>query len=49
VELRARLGGCGKVPEVYQRSDGTEGQRELCVGCRKAKYRAERDAEHEVA
>ena len=42
VDLRARLGGCGKHLEGYRRADGTTGLRDLCAGCRKAEQRANR-------
>lgn len=46
-ELRAQLGGCGKVLERYRDTRGVEHVRStrLCVGCRKARERAEREAE----
>ena len=45
-ELRARLGGCGKVLERYTLSNGETVVRpeRMCAGCRSAKRRAERDA-----
>lgn len=45
-ELRARLGGCGKVLERYVLAGGASVVRpeRLCAGCRSAKRRAERDA-----
>ena len=50
-ELRARLGGCGKVLERWKDARGEEHVRStyLCVGCRKASERAERAAEQEAA
>ena len=44
-ELRAQLGGCGKILETYRTADGRDQVRStrLCVGCRKAKERAERE------
>lgn len=49
VELRARLGGCGKVPETYVRNDGTTGSRSLCASCRKAEGIERRAQEREQA
>lgn len=45
-ELRAQVGGCGKVLETY-RANGVDQIRGtwLCVGCRKAKERAARAEE----
>lgn len=48
-ELQARLGGCGKIPETYDRGNGTTGERRYCAGCRKAEQREQRLQNPEVA
>lgn len=47
LELRARLGGCGKHLEHYTDTAGMQHVRStrLCVSCRKAKERSERELE----
>lgn len=44
-ELRARLGGCGKVREKWRRADGTDVSRDYCSQCRRESDEHDRASE----